>query len=321
MTRIARCWIGTAALAALTLGMVAGCGGSTSDPDGAGASTEMHFVYVNWVEGIAITHMLHEVLEDSLGMDVTMTRVNGGGVAFSSVASGSADIFVEAWLPTTHKDAWAEYNDRVHKLGLTYQGTSVGLVVPAYMDISDISELPNFRDELDGTINGIESGAAINGQTRQILENNGITGFDVLPSSGPAMVSALQRAIANQEPIVITGWKPHWMWSRFDLTYIPGAKTNDTPVFGAPENIYTVVRNDFEADYPETVVRFLKAFEVNDPQLNRLMEGFQPDSDQEPLPFARQWIRDHRDVVHAWLEAARSDTAEVAPDSLAAQAR
>jgi glycine betaine/proline transport system substrate-binding protein len=279
----------------------------------------MHFVYVNWVEGIAITHMLHEVLEDSLGVDVQMTRVNGGGVAFSSVATGSADIFVEAWLPTTHKEAWAEYNDRVHKLGVTYQGTSVGLVVPSYVDISDISELPTYRDALDGTINGIESGAAINGQTRQILENNGITGFNVLASSGPAMVSALQRAINNQEPIVITGWKPHWMWSRFDLKYIPGARTNDTPVFGAPEDIYTVVRDGFEDDYPETVVRFLQAFEVNDPQLNRLMEGFQPDSDQEPLPFARQWIRNHRDVVRGWLEAARSDTATVAPDSLMAR--
>ena len=319
MNRIARHWMAPFVLAlALAGGGLTACGGSASE-DGSGASSEMHFVYVNWVEGIAITHMLHEVLEDSLGVNVNMTRVNGGGVAFSSVATGSADIFVEAWLPTTHKDAWAKYNDRVHKLGVTYPGTSVGLVVPAYMDIGHISELANYREALDGTINGIESGAAINEQTRQILENNGITGFEVLPSSGPAMVSALQREINNREPIVITGWKPHWMWSRFDLTYIPGAKTDDTPVFGAPENIYTVVRDGFEAEYPDTVVRFLRAFEITEPQLNRLMEGFQPDSEQEPLPFARQWIRNHRDVVHGWLEAARSDTAEVAADSLAAR--
>jgi len=321
MNRIAHHWMALFVLAlVLAGGLLAGCGGSASE-DGSGASSEMHFVYVNWVEGIAITHMLHEVLEDSLDMDVNMTRVNGGGVAFSSVATGSADIFVEAWLPTTHKDAWAKYNDRVHKLGVTYPGTSVGLVVPAYMDVGHISELANYREALDGTINGIESGAAINEQTRQILENNGITGFDVLPSSGPAMVSALQRAISNREPIVITGWKPHWMWSRFDLKYVPGAKTDDTPVFGAPENIYTVVRDGFEEDYPDTAVRFLKAFEITEPQLNRLMEGFQPDSEQEPLPFARQWIRNHRDVVRGWLEAARSDTAAVTPDSLAAQIR
>ena len=98
-------------------------------------------MYVNWVEGVAITHMLHEVLEDSLGVDVTMTRVNGGGVAFSSVASGSADIFVEAWLPTTHRDAWAEYRDRTRDSRARWTVEHARVEDTAFP--SDIYELPD----------------------------------------------------------------------------------------------------------------------------------------------------------------------------------
>ena len=303
------CWNQSAArwIAALVIGLSAlalGCGGA-SDEAASGEPTRptMHFVYVNWVEGIAITHLLHELLEDSLGVDVEMSRVNGGGVAFSSVASGNADIFVEAWLPTTHQQPWAEYQGQLEKLGYTYRGTSVGLIVPDYAPIQAVSDLADYRTELDGTIHGIEPGAAINEQTRSVLDNNGIDGFHVVASSGPAMVAALQQAVSRRESIVITGWKPHWMWSRFNLRYLEGARTDDTPVFGAPEDIYTVVRSGFANDYPDRVVRFLRDFEISDAQLNSLMTGFEPESDKEPLQAARDWIRAHPDAVRRWLAA------------------
>ena len=79
---------------------------------------------------------------------------------------------------------------QLEKLGYTYRGTSVGLVVPDYSPIQHVSDLSDYRTELDGEINGIEPGAAINEQTRRILENNGIDGFQVVASSGPALVAA-----------------------------------------------------------------------------------------------------------------------------------
>ncbi len=295
-------WTGVLLLGLSTLAL--GCGGAASDGAAAGDEADrptMHFVYVNWVEGIAITHLLHELLEDSLDVDVEMSRVNGGGVAFSSVASGQADIFVEAWLPTTHQQPWTEYQGQIEKLGYTYRGTSVGLVVPDYAPMRTVTDLSDYRAELDGTINGIEPGAAINDQTRRVLDDNDIDGFQVVASSGPAMVAALQQAINRRAPIVITGWKPHWMWSRFDLRYLEGARTNDTPVFGAPEDIYTVVRSGFANDYPDRVVRFLRDFEISDAQLNSLMTDFEPESDKDPLVAARDWIRAHPDVIRRWL--------------------
>lgn len=294
-------------LSVVGMGVVAGCGGEAED-----TSNEMSFVYVNWAEGIAMTHLLHNVLEDSLGMDVEMSRVNGGGLAFSSVASENVDSFVEAWLPTTHSGPWEQNKDDLKKLGYTYRGTSVGLTVPAYMDIDSIEELPAFREAFDGRIHGIEAGAQINDQTRQILENNGIEGFEVVASSGPATWQLLEQRIENRAPVIVTGWSPHWKWTEFDLKYIDGAKTGDTPVFGGPEAIFTLVTNDFVKQFPEEAVCFLKAFEVNHDQIFSLMEAFRGLEDQSQIQAAEEWAQNHPEVIREWM--VETDECVASPD-------
>ncbi|MFB6271602.1 MAG: glycine betaine ABC transporter substrate-binding protein, partial [Salinibacter sp.] len=198
-----------AALGLLTVGL-AGCGGDSSS-DSQDVSRQMNMVTVNWIEGMALTYAQEQILEDRLNMKVDV-REAGKGIAFSSVANGDRDYFNEAWLPTTHRDSWSDIKEKAQKLGYTYRGTSVGLTVPAYMDITSVKELSKFREELDGKINGIESGASVNDQTRQILKNNNISGFEVVAASGPATWQALENAINNREPIVVTGWYPHWKW-------------------------------------------------------------------------------------------------------------
>ena len=34
------------------------------------------------------------------------------------------------------------------------------------------------------------------------------------------MTQALSDAIANEEPIIVTGWNPHWKFAAFDLKYL-----------------------------------------------------------------------------------------------------
>jgi glycine betaine/proline transport system substrate-binding protein len=299
-----RSFVAVAAAVGLLAVGVAGCGGSSSGDSAQEKSTEMQMVTVNWIEGLAMTYMQERILEDSLGMDVQVREVQGGGIAFSSVA-GDADFFNEAWLPTTHKDPWNKNKDKLQKLGYTYRGTSAGMVVPAYMDIDDVSELGRFREELDGTLNGIESGANVNDQMRTIIENNDLEGFTVTAASGPANWQALESAINNKEPIVVAGWKPHWKWSEFDVKYLGGAQTGQTPVFGAPENIFTIVDNEFTSEFPKEVVCFLKEFEANDDQVGSLMFTFKDRGDMSKEEAVSQWIQNHPEHVNGWMKKAR----------------
>ena len=297
-------WLASA-LTALLVGasvlLVTGCGAGDADPDGE--QSDIDLVYVNWVEGIAMAHVMHELLEDSLDMNVTqMSEVTGGGTAFTSVASGGADVFVEAWLPTTHQASWEEHDGELKKISQWYDRTTVGLAVPAYTDIHSVDDLADHRDALNGRIHGIESGATVNQQTRDILANNDIDGFEVLAASGPATWSELQRATQNEEPIVVTGWEPHWKWGRYDLRYLEGAQTGQTPVFGEPEDIFAVARTDFDEQFPERVVQFFDNVKVNNEELNALMQPFRPDADtDDAYEAAREWIQNHPETVSSWI--------------------
>src|SRR5690625_6491490 len=62
-----------------------------------------------------------------------------------------------------------------------------------------------------------------------------------------AMVTDLDQAYENEQPIIVTGWSPHWKFASYDLKYL------DDPLgaFGDEEYIATMVRKDLEADMPE----------------------------------------------------------------------
>ncbi len=309
MTNALSTAVAVCTLAVLGTGLLAGCGGSGDQ----GTSRQMDMVTVNWIEGLAMTYMQEQILENRYDMEVDVREVQGGGIAFSSVASGDRDFFNEAWLPTTHEGPWGEQKDQLQKLGYTYRGTTAGLAVPAYMDIEHVSELGTFREALDGEINGIESGANVNDQARQILKNNDVEGFSVVASSGPATWQALQTAINNEEPIVVTGWQPHWKWSEFDLKYLEGAQTGQTDVFGAPEDVFTIVGNDFIERYPREVVCFLQEFEANDEQVGSLMFAFKDRGDMSQEEAMQQWIDNNPDHVDQWISQAEECAASDAP--------
>ena len=290
---------------------LAGCGGGSSSGDQE-VSRQMDMVTVNWIEGMALTYAQEAILEDSLDMKVDV-REAPKGAAFKSVGSGDRDYFNEAWLPTTHKDAWNNIKDKTQKLGYTYKGTSVGFTVPAYMEIDSVEQLSELREELDGKINGIEAGASVNDQTRQILENNNIEGFEVVASSGPATWQALETAIENKEPIVVTGWYPHWKWGSYDLKYVKGAQTGQSPVFGPPEDVFKIVGNNFVDKFPKKAVCFLKHMEVNDKQIESLMGTFRNRGDMSKQEAAAKWVENHPDWVSEWMNKAEECAASDDP--------
>jgi glycine betaine/proline transport system substrate-binding protein len=66
------------------------------------------------------------------------------------------------------------------------------------------------------------------------------------------MTAALEKAINNEEPIVVTGWKPHWKFARWDL------KILDDPeqIWGQAETIGTIVRQGLKEDNPQLYTFF-----------------------------------------------------------------
>ncbi|MBP1963145.1 glycine betaine ABC transporter substrate-binding protein [Paenibacillus aceris] len=101
---------------------------------------KLKLAYVAWDSEIASTNVVKAVLEEKLGYKVEMLQVEAGPM-WAGISDGSADAMVAAWLPTTHKDYFDKYAGKYEDLGPNLNGTKLGLVVPAYMNIESIADL------------------------------------------------------------------------------------------------------------------------------------------------------------------------------------
>lgn len=150
-------------------------------------------------------------------------------------------------------------------------------------------------EELDYTITGIEPGAGLTGLSKNALEDySNLEGWELEESSTASMLTALEDAIDNEEPLVITGWTPHWMFSAYDLKFLEDPKES----LGGPENIQTITRLGLEEDMPEAF-KILDAFEWELEDLQSVMYAGQD------IPFeeaGQNWIDENQDKVAQWTE-------------------
>ena len=106
-----------------------------------------------------MTNLAKVILEDQ-GYRVTLKNADIAPI-FTSVASGKADVFMDAWLPVTHADYMEQYGDRLETLGTVYEHAKLGLVVPEYVTIRSIEDLNAHKDQFKGEIIGIDAGAGL----------------------------------------------------------------------------------------------------------------------------------------------------------------
>jgi len=249
----------------------------------------------SWPENIAASHMWKILLEEK-GYDIKLVEMSLEMV-YSGVANDALDIALEMWLPTTGKPYYDRYKDDFVLQGAWYHNTNIGLVVPEYMDIDSITELPDYKESLEyrgqPTIFGIETGAAIMGVTDQVIEDYDL-GMRLLDSSDAAMMAALDDAYHKEEPIVVTLWSPHWAFSRYDLKYLKDPKK----IYGETEEIFWLSTQSLPDTDPE-LVQWMNNWDMDDEQLGSLI-GAVNDADN-PTQGAQQWIDDNKALVDSWF--------------------
>ncbi|MCF8308882.1 MAG: glycine betaine ABC transporter substrate-binding protein [Bacteroidales bacterium] len=248
---------------------------------------ELSVLYPNWAEGIAFTHLAKVALEDK-GYDVNITPLEPGPI-YASLAKGDADLFFDAWLPHTHKDYWEKYGDQLVKLGESFSNGTTGLVVPTYVDfVESIENLNEYKDRFDGKIIGIGSGAGIHANTEKAIKEYNLD-YKQVTSSGPAMVASLKKAVNEKEPIIITGWKPHHKWGKYDLKYL------EDPKDIYPKDVCAILsRKGFKDDFPKAA-KFAENFNLNENQLYDLMADIKDSNDTQSAALA--WYKDHKKTI------------------------
>ncbi|PWG00392.1 glycine/betaine ABC transporter [Levilactobacillus bambusae] len=151
--------------------------------------------------------------------------------------------------------------------------------------------------QINYTITGIDAGAGIMATTQKALTEYGLTkdNWQLQTSSTAAMTSTLDKAIRHHEPIVITGWQPHWMFTKYPIKFLKDPKH----VYGKSENIHTIVRKGLKQDKPEAY-EMLDRFHWTPTEMSQVM--IQVNNGKDPERAAKEWIQAHPDQVKSWTK-------------------
>lgn len=150
-------------------------------------------------------------------------------------------------------------------------------------------------EQVNHEIIGIDPGAGIMKASAKAIEDYGLTDWKLIEGSGAAMTATLAKAIKKEEPIIITGWTPHWMFSKYDLKYLEDPKKT----FGEAEEIHTIARKGLKEEHPEAY-QFLQNFKWTSDEMGEIMIAIQ--DGKTPVAAAKEWADSHPDRVDEWTK-------------------
>ncbi|MFD3685299.1 glycine betaine ABC transporter substrate-binding protein [Nocardiopsis sp. NPDC058631] len=282
--------------------LLTACGGGGEDLTGpadgeAGDNKEINIARIAWEEGIATTAMWEVILQE-LDYDVTITDVDVAPM-YQGAANGDVDLFLDTWLPITHSDYWEDYGDQLEDLGVWYDNAILTITVPTYMeDVNSIADLADHADDLGGEIIGIDPGAGLTRVTKEeAMPGYGLDeDFELIESSAAAMLAELDSAIAEEEPIVVTLWRPHPAYAQYDLKDLEDPEG----LMGDAEQIHAVGRDGFTEEYPE-LTEWIGDWEMSDEELASLEVLTVGEDVEDPQAGARTWLSENPEFLERTL--------------------
>jgi glycine betaine/proline transport system substrate-binding protein len=277
---------------------VVGCG-----TGGQGASESANKTLtlgnIGWTENIALSNLSKVLLEEELGYQEVELKTLDVGLLFNGVAGGELHAFQDVWMPN-HKQLMAEVENDVEHLDPWFEGeTAFGLAVPNYMDVKSIADL---NESGADRILGIEPGAVLVQKAKDDIipaYNLNLT-LDVSSTAG--MLSEVERLYPKKEPFVFMPWCPHWMCHEYDFHFLEDPK-NAQGDLDEPAKISTIVHENLQNDDPVDY-DFIKAIRLNEEELNSLENEIRKAND-DPIAGSKAWLKDNRDVVQPWIDAAK----------------
>lgn len=152
-----------------------------------------------------------------------------------------------------------------------------------------------YSEEMDYMITGLEPGAGQTELNEEAIETyDSLSGWEQDLSSTGAMLTALEQAYENEEPIMITAWSPHYKFANWDLKFLEDPEG----VYGEGDDSVALARDGLQGDHPvayeilENIT--FEADELDEPLSETLDEDFEV--------VAENWIEENRETVDSWTE-------------------
>jgi glycine betaine/proline transport system substrate-binding protein len=262
----------------------------------------VRFSDVGWTDITATTAATSEVL---IGLGYTPSAtVLSVPVTYASLKNGDIDIFLGNWMPTMEGDIKKYREDgSVETIGMNLTGAKYTLAVnKAASDggIKDFADIAKYKDQLEGSIYGIEPGNDGNRLIQGMIDKDafGLKGFKVVESSEQGMLAQVARADRKKEWVVFLGWEPHPMNANFKMSYLTGGDEFFGPNFGGAE-VFTNVRKGYASECGN-VGALLKNLSFTLAMENEIMGAILNDG-ADPDKAASAWLKQNSGVLDGWL--------------------
>ncbi|WP_043930999.1 glycine betaine ABC transporter substrate-binding protein [Bacillus sp. EB01] len=178
------------------------------------------------------------------------------------------------------------------------------ILVQAFAKENAVKVDPNsIGGQTNYEITGIEPGAGIMAQASNGISEYGLDQWKVIEGSSAAMYAELDKAYKNKKPIIVTGWAPHWKFSKYDLKFLE----DPNGVFGGVEGIHTLVRKGLEQDAPGAY-KILDQFSWETGDMEAVMVDIQ--EGMSPEEAAEKWISENQELVAKWTNGAQEGNGE-----------
>ncbi len=302
---------------------------AATDPAGTDAeppaSGEGIVLAVNpWTGSAVNAQVAKVVLESELGTAVELIDIDENAT-WPGLDRGEIDAVLEVW-PSGHAEDYATYIDEkqtVVDLGLLGPTAKIGWYVPTYVveEHPELASWEGFQDpDLAGLFATAETGDA--GQflmgdpsyvsyDEQIIANLELPLQFVVAGSEAALITAIEQAVGDEQPLLLNFWQPHWLQSQVELTEVELPEVTE-------ECLASAAADDgaYECDYPidelykaasvglqeknAAAFDFLSALQLTIEQQNEIAAMIDADG-MAPEEAAAAWVEANPDVVQAWL--------------------
>ena len=308
-----------AAVAAAGAGLVA-CGDDESEsgsPEG-GASKEGVTVTAaefTWSAAKLTNGILSEIVERNpeLGVAKIESKQLAPPAAWAGAQRGDIDLLTEVAMPNQQPLA-DKAKAKVDVLKETYGDANQGWFVPTYAvqpggeaeGLKSVTQLNDFKEAFDGRLIDADPGWVTTKQNAARLKGYGLD-FEHVTSGEAAELAELKRAYQGEDPILLYLYRPHWVFTEYELTQLEEPKpyedgcfeTGDGACAMPPYSAWVAASKDLGEDAPEFIA-MLKQFELPLEEVETMLK--QIDIDKEPVDkVAAEWVDANEDTVRSWV--------------------
>lgn len=277
----------------ILIGSIVGCSNNDASTNESEKKIELNIGKVPYQHEWVPANIIKIVAEQE-GYKVNLVE-GDMGFMFLGLSQGDIDIFPDVWLPVLHSTYMEKYKEDIELVGTLVEKIPLGIAVPSYVDFNSLSELKENAESFGEKIIGIEPSAGMMITAEKTIEEYGLEdSIELVAGSTPAMLAELDVAIKNKEPLVFLAWRPHTMFTKYDIKLLDDPKeiwSLDDDIIGANPSL---------KEKAPDIYKFLQEFSLTVDEIEEML--FKMENEDKAIEdLAKQWVEENSEEIEQML--------------------